>query len=95
MNDAEACEGMAQLRKGKPDEVTWLREACERGRGAACATLIDRGVELPVPPDIKKRLYQDACDRKVAGACTARSRPRRATAPPGRPAPGSPRRRPT
>jgi TPR repeat protein len=69
MNNAEACEGMAQLRKGKPDEVTWLREACERGRGAACGTLIDRGVELPVPPEIKQKLYKDACDRGATAAC--------------------------
>jgi uncharacterized protein len=69
MNNAEACEEMAQLRKGKSDEVMWLREACERGRGDPCGTLIDRGVELPVPPEIKRKLYKDACDRGVVAAC--------------------------
>ncbi len=49
--------------------MTWAREACSQGVGDMCFTLVAAGLDPPVPPDVKPKLYADACNQGVTSAC--------------------------
>jgi hypothetical protein len=70
MNDGESCSALAIVTKGTPDEPHWATEACRRGFGEDCRTLIDLGRDLPVPAQTKARLYKEACSEGHKLACS-------------------------
>ena len=75
MGNAEACETLARsmfAAKRDGDAIRWVREACRMGRGLACGVLIERDLDVPVPPDAKKKLYAEACKADIKPACRHR-----------------------
>jgi TPR repeat protein len=77
MGQGEACALLSQayLRgQGVPasevEGVRWATEACRMGQvPGGCAELVSRDLELPAPPDMKERMYRDACAAGIAPAC--------------------------
>jgi TPR repeat protein len=72
MNNGEACElvATAQLAAGNDaDGIRWATEACRMGRGTVCGVLVERDLELPVPPHIKPQLYSEGCKAGLPAAC--------------------------
>lgn len=64
MANADACEmiAAAMLSTSATDAIKWVREACRQGKVTACDVLIDRDLPLPLPADLKARLYREACN---------------------------------
>lgn len=50
--------------------MVWAREGCSMGDGDLCFTLVAAGLDPPVPPDVKPKLYENACKQGVASACS-------------------------
>jgi len=72
MGNADACEELAKdlfAAKRDADGVRWAREACRMGHVAACGPLLERDLDLPVPPYAKQKLYAQGCASKIAPAC--------------------------
>jgi TPR repeat protein len=76
MNDGSSCGVLAAAylngRGVAPDEragVDWARESCRGGFGPGCRLLIERGVALPLPADLKARVHGELCAEGVAAAC--------------------------
>jgi TPR repeat protein len=76
MGDGGACawiaaayqhgEGVAQ---SEPDSERYTVEACRMGHLLSCGTLVQRDRELPVPPDIKRKIYTDSCNGGLKSSC--------------------------
>ncbi|MCE9573607.1 MAG: hypothetical protein K8W52_10660 [Deltaproteobacteria bacterium] len=77
MGDGEACGvlgAMIAAGTGGPADpaaaLPWTRLGCQQGYGPACDSLIERGLDLPIPPEFTGQFYREACGRGVARACT-------------------------
>jgi uncharacterized protein len=76
MGQAEGCAALSQLSfsgqgvaASESEGLRWATEACRMGYPPACAPLIEKGKELPVPPDMAARVYRDACAGGIQSAC--------------------------
>jgi TPR repeat protein len=76
MNDRRSCAvvGMAyhQGRGVAADEtqaVAWMREACRSGDALGCGVLVQRDLDLPLPPDFRAEMYRRLCTEGVQAAC--------------------------
>ncbi|HEU5058585.1 MAG TPA: hypothetical protein VFU21_18760 [Kofleriaceae bacterium] len=76
MGEREACAALGALylegRGVAKDEAAgerWTTESCRMGYPPACAVLLERGRELPVPPDLHGRMVREACAAGVQRAC--------------------------
>ena len=76
MGEREACAALAALylegRGVDKDDAAgerWATESCRMGYPPGCGVLIERGRELPVPPDLGARIYAEACAGGIQKAC--------------------------
>jgi TPR repeat protein len=76
MGNGEACNdlGLAYLAgdgvgKSALDGERWEVEACRMGHVPACGRLIELDHDLPVPQDVRKRLYTQSCREGVKASC--------------------------
>jgi TPR repeat protein len=82
MGEGEACGMLSALwfegrgvARDEAESLRWATEACRMGYGPSCRVLIEGGRELPVPPDMKARIYRDGCAAGSAIACQRAERP--------------------
>ena len=73
---AEACGQLGahyQLGLGvSPDDARAQKlyiDSCRLGIPGSCVELINRGVELPLPPALAARMLQGACANGITKAC--------------------------
>lgn len=76
MHDAAACMLVGAMydlgigvARSEPDALRWLTEACRGGDEQGCSYLAQRGVELPLPDEMRPSMYEALCRGGVAAAC--------------------------
>jgi TPR repeat protein len=76
MGNAEACAGLSTVyltgdgvAKSEADGEKWAHVSCQMGHAPACTVLHQRGRELPVPLDVKKKMYGELCQAGDQAGC--------------------------
>jgi uncharacterized protein len=76
MNDAGGCvivgamyDGGIGVPRSEVDALRWFTEACRRAEADGCSYLPPRGVELPLPDDLRRPMYQRLCQGGLSAAC--------------------------